>query len=69
MPTDDKDYHIDRARAELDQAYRADNFAAARAHFRLASLHMKCLRNEAPPSAESQAVPLVDRLGSPPAGP
>ena len=44
MPTEDRDYHIDRARTELDRAFRTDNRAAARAHFGLASLHMKLLR-------------------------
>jgi hypothetical protein len=64
MPTEDRDYHIDRARAELDRAYRTDNFAAANAHFRLAALHMKRVR-DAVPSAASSPATLADTLGSP----
>ena len=64
MPTEDRDYHIDRARAELDRAYRTDNFAAASAHFRLASLHMKRVQDTVP-AAESGAASLADALGGP----
>jgi len=64
MPTEDRDYHIDRARAELDRAYRTDNFAAASAHFRLASLHMKRVQ-DALPTAERRPASLADTLGSP----
>ena len=41
---DEKDYHIERARAELDLAYRADARPAAEAHLRLSSLHMERVR-------------------------
>ena len=54
MPTEDRDYHIDRARIELDRAYRTDDPAAARAHFGLAALHMKRLQEGSAPSAESR---------------
>jgi len=54
MPTEDRDYHIDRARTELDRAYRTDDPAAARAHFGLAALHMKRLQEGPAPSAESR---------------
>ena len=64
MPTEDRDYHIDRARIELDRAYRTDNHAAARAHFGLAALHMKCLSDGARPATESHGETLVDRLGA-----
>ena len=37
-------YHIDRARAELDLAYRAEVATAAEAHMRLAALHMERVR-------------------------
>ena len=43
---DDREYHVERARAELDLAYRADKAAAADAHLRLSSLHMKCLQRD-----------------------
>ena len=39
-----RDYHIRRARAELDMAYRAEARAAAEAHLRLSALHMARLR-------------------------
>jgi hypothetical protein len=38
---DDRLYHQDRARAELDMAYRAAGSAAAGAHLHLASLHLR----------------------------
>ena len=38
-------YHIDRARAELDLAYRASPRAAAEAHMRLSALHMERARS------------------------
>jgi hypothetical protein len=40
----DRQYHADRARAELDQAYRADHAAVVEAHMRLSALHMDRLR-------------------------
>ena len=45
MDQDDLDYHRERARAELDCAYRSVHQAAADAHMRLASLHMKCVQS------------------------
>lgn len=36
----DREYHIERARAELDAAYRAAGSDAAQAHLRLCSMHM-----------------------------
>ncbi len=38
------DYHVRRARAELDAAYRASSGTAAEAHLRLSVLHMRKLR-------------------------
>jgi hypothetical protein len=38
------DYHMRRARAELDAAYRASSAAVAEAHLRLSVLHMRKLR-------------------------
>ena len=37
---DDHRYHTERARAELDAAYRAECSDAAAAHLRLCSFHM-----------------------------
>ncbi|HEX8226038.1 MAG TPA: hypothetical protein VF605_19700 [Allosphingosinicella sp.] len=41
MRQEDIEYHAQRARAELDQAHSAKDQAAAEAHMRLSSLHMK----------------------------
>ncbi len=41
------DYHIRRARSELDLAYRADGPAAMESHLRLSALHMARLRDRA----------------------
>jgi hypothetical protein len=38
------DYHVRRARAELDAAYRATTATVAEAHLRLSVLHMRKLR-------------------------
>jgi hypothetical protein len=64
MPTEDRDYHIDRARTELDRAFRTDNSAAARAHFGLASLHMKWLRDADGGPVERAPESLADSLGA-----
>ena len=39
MTDDCRIYHSERARAELDMALKAETADAARAHYRLASLH------------------------------
>jgi hypothetical protein len=44
----DHAYHVERARAELDAAYRAERADVAAAHLRLSALHMRRAR-EAPP--------------------
>ncbi|HYW14650.1 MAG TPA: hypothetical protein VE891_00660 [Allosphingosinicella sp.] len=36
----DREYHVERARAELDAAYRAVGRDSAQAHLRLCSMHM-----------------------------
>lgn len=41
---EDPDYHQERARSELDLAYRAESHNAAEAHMRLSSLHMRRLQ-------------------------
>ena len=46
MQQEDREYHVERARVELDLAYRADKPEAADAHLRLSSLHMKCLQRD-----------------------
>lgn len=44
MDCDDRDYHRERARSELEWADRAAKDAAAAAHLRLSALHMERLR-------------------------
>ena len=44
MADRERDYHRERARAELDHAYRATHQGAAQAHMRLSALHMNRLR-------------------------
>jgi hypothetical protein len=41
----EREYHTERARVELDQAYRAESSAAAEAHMKLSSLHMQRLQD------------------------
>jgi hypothetical protein len=41
MTDEQSKYHSERAMAELDMALRAGNADAARAHFRLSSLHLE----------------------------
>jgi hypothetical protein len=64
MPTEDRDYHIDRARAELDRGYRTDNFAAARAHLELAALHMKRLHDSDARLTDGNPETLAEALGA-----
>ncbi len=40
-----RDYHMRRARLELDLAYRAEARAAMEAHLKLSALHMARLRD------------------------
>jgi len=47
MTTNDRNYHRERARTELDAAYRAPHRAAAEAHMRLSAMHMKRLNEQA----------------------
>ena len=42
--TGEREYHVQRARAELDWAYRAERREAAEAHLRLSALHMQRVR-------------------------
>lgn len=54
----DRKYHIERARAELDMAYRAERSDAASAHLLLSSLHMQRARavsEPAPPATAAAA--------------
>ncbi len=48
-----RDYHMRRARVELDLAYRAEVPAAMEAHLRLSALHMARLRA----AAKARCVP------------
>jgi hypothetical protein len=41
--SDEKKYHTDRVRQELDLGYRSESRHAANAHLRLAALHMSKL--------------------------
>ena len=41
MHSDDRDYHLQRARDEARSAYRASDDMAAASHLRLSALHMK----------------------------
>ena len=50
----DAQYHIERARAELDLAYRAEQRAAADAHMRLSALHMQHARLSGAVSAKME---------------
>ena len=59
METKDQEYHLRRARQELDLGYRADGRMAAAAHMRLAALHMA----SAQPGAD-QSGPEDDRGGT-----
>ncbi len=52
----DREYHIRRARNELDRAYRAPSYAASSAHFLLSALHMARLR-VAPAANDTSAEP------------
>ncbi|HEX8644750.1 MAG TPA: hypothetical protein VF702_12645 [Allosphingosinicella sp.] len=45
MHREDRDYHMQRARAEMDQAYQARCARAADAHMKLSSLHMQVLKD------------------------
>jgi hypothetical protein len=44
----DHAYHVERARTELDSAYRAVSGDVAAAHLRLCSLHMQQARAKSP---------------------
>lgn len=47
-----RDYHMRRAREEMDEAYRAEGFAEVDAHLRLSSLHMQRVRELAQPAPD-----------------
>ena len=44
MSDQDRLYHIERARRELDLAYQAERQAVAEAHMKLSALHMARLK-------------------------
>jgi hypothetical protein len=47
----ERQYHTERARTELDMAYRAERQDVASAHLMLSSLHMQRARAAAEPTA------------------
>jgi hypothetical protein len=46
--SDEQEFHMARARQELDLGYRSENGRAATAHLRLAALHMSRLESREP---------------------
>ena len=50
----DREYHLQRARDEMDRAYHADRLNVAEAHMRLSALHMDRLRELKAGSAQTQ---------------
>ena len=44
MSEQDRLYHMERARRELDLAYQAERHAVAEAHMKLSALHMARLK-------------------------
>ena len=60
----DQDYHVRRARAELDLAYRSECRTAMEAHLRLSTLHMQKLNG----SQSASRGPGLHGFGSPLAG-
>ena len=56
MSDQEKDYHVVRARAELDAAYRAETSEAAARHFRLCGIHMRRAQGLADPDREAELV-------------
>jgi hypothetical protein len=58
MPQEvERDFHIRRAREELDLAYRADAFAVAAVHLKLSALHMARLRPASAAAAAAGGAP------------
>ena len=45
MPDQDRLYHVERARTELDLAYSAEKHAVIEAHMKLSALHMARLKD------------------------
>jgi hypothetical protein len=50
--SDEQDFHVTRARQELDLGYMSENRHAATAHLRLAALHMSRLEDREPDQVE-----------------
>jgi hypothetical protein len=55
MSEADRAYHNERARSELDLAYRAERRDVADAHMRLAALHMARLKPADAPGKDAAA--------------
>jgi len=60
VPLEDREFHVERARAELDAAYRAATTAGASAHLELFSLHMRRAR-----ALGHCGTPVAEELGKP----
>jgi len=60
VPPEDHEFHVERARAELDAAYRAATTAVATVHLQLFAMHMK--RARGPGNAGTG---VADELGKP----
>ena len=52
----DREYHVERARAELDLAYRAQHDAVIQSHLRLSALHMERARDVARAGTSSRLI-------------
>ena len=59
----DYQYHVDRARTEMDCAYQAADHLAAAAHMKLSALHMAQARLAK--AVQAQAFPLQSSSGAP----
>jgi hypothetical protein len=58
----ERDYHVMRARSELDAAYRAGSFKVAAAHLKLCSLHMERARNFQAPRPHAVELEWIEKL-------
>ena len=61
-----RDYHMRRARSEIDLAYRAESRAVMEAHLKLSALHMARLRvaTKSPYRGAATPVPALEEVRS-----
>jgi hypothetical protein len=59
----DYNYHVERARSEMDRAYQASNALAAAAHMKLSALHMA--RARIAKASQAQGLRLQQAGGAP----